>query len=211
MIARKSKFQVPEHEALDAARAAADEARLAVKAASDEWQSRVTAMLDGVGPEDVKDAADLAVLAELAWGNRAAHDLGKAWVTSLGSENVRAEGVLVLDDKCVAPAARLWTPHISSVGAEDALEDMAVAVQRYVDFIRDAVGAEDVVFDIMDNDLSQSGIPTLDVRADGTAEVRVSSWGVRRTEFGPSTLRAAIEWLARHRWYGDPSRDSYHD
>lgn len=200
---------IPKPPDLAVLRAERDALDKKIMAARRRYERRVEKALAGVTVKDIKTYDD--VMAVLGAPGRKPHDLMHAWVKSLGSTDLRYDGNLIdpWSGKVFGPALVVTVPH-PKTGYGDYAErfgGLMLALSRYMEImepVMDDLGAEGLVVKIMDNDLSESGIPELYLHRDGSCEFAMTVYGSTRNEKSWPTLADAIEWVALNRWYGEP-------
>ena len=197
------KLTLPDRTRLDAARETYGKADKELRAAGKAYDAALTRRLNKITLDDIETYDDIVLITKLAYNNRRAYDLLNEWVNALGSTNLRAQGAGVeRDGEVVGPSVTITVPRDEGTDADR--EALAGAIEKYLTALEPILATESIGIQIMDNDLSRSGVPYLIARDDGLFEVSTIVYGSARHEWGQGTLREAIAWIARNRWYGDP-------
>lgn len=178
-------------------------------AAHKRWEKRVETALKDVQPDAIESLDDFMAL--LGAPGRRAFDLQEAWIRSLGSRDVMIYGVHMDNEgkQAVGPAIQIMVPHPSVDDYAERFGGLILMLSRYQAFMEPAA-TDRLVIKIMDNDLSESGIPELCLESDGSCEFRMTRYGHTTTEKTFPTPADALEYLAKNRWYGTPEREEYH-
>jgi hypothetical protein len=197
---------IPKPPDLGDLRAERDALSAKIRAAQLRYERRVEKKLADVTVDHIERLDDVTTL--LATPGRRAHDLVKEWVTTLGSSDMHYDGVLLDRDRNgVGPAVVIAVPNAARDDARVRKQNLLIALGQYENFLApvvESLGADGIVVKILDNDLSESGIPELRLHTAGSCDLTMTVRGSTRTTQKWTTLAEAIEWLAKNRWYGEP-------